>query len=160
MPAFGEGERLAVTGSTHDDFGYRKTDDGKIHARLVERINAKILKNRNTIVETESYFLEDSDIGILAYGFTARSSLFAVKSLRKEGMKVGMLRLKTIWPFPVDAIRSAAQRWKKIVVPEMNQGQIAGEVRKACLCDVFPVMQTDGEIIHPEKIIGEMKRLV
>jgi 2-oxoglutarate/2-oxoacid ferredoxin oxidoreductase subunit alpha len=160
MPAFGEGERLAVTGSTHDAFGYRKTDDGEAHARLVERINTKILKNKNSIVETESYFLEDSDIGILAYGFTARSSLYAVKSLRKEGMKVGMLRLKTIWPFPEDAIRSAAQRWKKLVVPEMNRGQVAGEVRKACLCDVLPVNQTDGEIIHPEKIVEELKRLV
>jgi 2-oxoglutarate ferredoxin oxidoreductase subunit alpha len=127
---------------------------------LVERINTKILKNKNAIVETESYFLEDSDIGILAYGFTARSSLYAVKSLRKEGMKVGMLRLKTIWPFPEDAVRGAAQRWKRLVIPEMNRGQVAGEVRKACLCDVLPVNQTDGEIIHPGKIVAELKRLV
>jgi 2-oxoglutarate ferredoxin oxidoreductase subunit alpha len=160
MPAFGEGERLAVTGSTHDDFGYRKTDDGEAHARLVERINAKILKNRNAIVETESYFLEDSDIGIVAYGFTARTSLYAVKSLRKEGMKIGMLRLKTIWPFPEEATRAAAERWKKIVVPEMNRGQVAGEVKKACLGDVLPVNQTDGEIIHPQKIMEALKRMV
>jgi 2-oxoglutarate ferredoxin oxidoreductase subunit alpha len=75
-------------------------------------------------------------------------------------MKVGMLRLKTIWPFPEDAIRGAAQRWKRLVVPEMNRGQVAGEVRKACLCDVLPVNQTDGEIIHPGKIVEELKRLV
>jgi 2-oxoglutarate ferredoxin oxidoreductase subunit alpha len=160
MPAFGEGERLAVTGSTHDALGYRKTDDGEVHARLVERINTKILKNRNAIVETENYFLEDSDIGILAYGFTARASLYAVRSLRKEGIKVGMLRLKTIWPFPEGAVRSVGQRWKKIVVPEMNRGQVAGEVKKACLSEVCPVNQTDGEIIHPEKIVKELKRLI
>ena len=63
MPAFGEGERLAVTGSTHDAFGFRKTDDPEVHARLVERINEKILKNTKAIIETEDYFLEDSEMG-------------------------------------------------------------------------------------------------
>ncbi len=57
MPAFGEGERLAVTGSTHDAYGFRKTDDPEAHAVLVERINQKILENRQNIIETESYFL-------------------------------------------------------------------------------------------------------
>jgi 2-oxoglutarate/2-oxoacid ferredoxin oxidoreductase subunit alpha len=159
MPAFGEGERLAVTGSTHDEFGYRKTDDGEVHARLVERINTKIMKNKNSIVDTESHFLEDSDIGILAYGFSARTSLYAVKELRKEGVKVGMLRLKTLWPFPEDAVRGAAQRWKKLMIPEMNRGQVAGEVKKVCRCDVISVNQTDGEIIHPKKIVEELRRL-
>src|SRR5512136_197744 len=85
MPAFGEGERLAVTGSTHDAFGFRKTDDGEVHARLVERINEKIRKNRKSIIATEDYFLEDSDEAVIAYGFTARTSLYVVKRLRKEG---------------------------------------------------------------------------
>ena len=110
MPAFGEGERLLVTGSTHDAFGFRKTDDPEAHARLVERINQKILKNRRTIIETEDYFLEDSDIGLIAYGFTARTSLYVVKRLRKEGMKVGLLRLKTLWPFPEEAVREVGKR--------------------------------------------------
>ncbi len=160
MPAFGEGERLAVTGSTHDAFGYRKTDDGEAHAQLVERINTKILKNRNSIVETEPYFLEDSHVGILAYGFTARTSLHAVKELRKEGMKVGMLRLKTLWPFPEEAVRGAVERWKTLVVPEMNRGQVAGEVKKACRCEVISVNQTDGEIIHPRKIVEALRRFL
>jgi 2-oxoglutarate ferredoxin oxidoreductase subunit alpha len=71
-----------------------------------------------------------------------------------------MLRLKTIWPFPEDAVRGVAKRWKKIVVPEMNRGQVAGEVKKACLSEVCPVDQTDGEIIHPGKIIEALKRLI
>src|SRR5512139_2406969 len=84
MPAFGEGERLAVTGSTHDALGFRKTDDSDVHARLINRINEKILKNRNQMVETQDYFLEDSEIALIAYGFTARTSLYVVNRLRKE----------------------------------------------------------------------------
>ncbi len=160
MPAFGEGERLAVTGSTHDAFGYRKTDDGEAHAQLVERINTKILRNKNSIVETEPYFLDDSHVGVLAYGFTARTSLHTVKELRKEGMKVGMLRLKTLWPFPEEAVRGAGERWKTLFVPEMNRGQVAGEVKKACRCEVISVNQTDGEIIHPRKIVEALRRFL
>jgi 2-oxoglutarate ferredoxin oxidoreductase subunit alpha len=159
MPAFGEGERLLVTGSTHDAFGFRKTDDPEAHAKLVSRINEKILKNRRKIVETEDYFLEDSEIGLIAYGFTARTSLYVIKGLRKEGMKVGMLRLKTLWPFPEEAVAGLGRRMKKVVVPEMNLGQVAGEVKKYCSCDVIPIGQTNGEVIRPEKILETLRKI-
>jgi len=152
MPCFGEGARLLVTGSTHDSFGFRKTDDPEAHAKLVERINGKILKNRSRIVETEGYFMEDSEIAVIAYGFTARTSLYAVKRLRKEGVKVGLLRLRTLWPFPEESVVELKERVKKVVVPEMNQGQIAGEVRKFYPGEMISLRQTDGEIIRPEKI--------
>ena len=158
MPAFGEGERLAVTGSTHDPFGYRKTDDGNVHAQLVQRINEKILKNRDGIIETEPHFLDDAQWAIIAYGFTARASLYAVKWLRKEGIEVGMLRLKTLWPFPEEVVRSVGKNVNRVIVPEMNRGQVAGEVKKACSCDVVSLGQTDGEIIRPEKIYGVLRR--
>jgi 2-oxoglutarate ferredoxin oxidoreductase subunit alpha len=153
MPSFGEGERLLVTGSTHDSLGFRKTDDPESHARLVERINDKILRNRSRIVETEGYFLEDSKLAVIAYGFTARTSLYAVKRLRKEGLKVGLLRLKTLWPFPEEAIVELRKRVKKVVIPEMNQGQVAGEVRKFYPGEMLSLRQTNGEIIRPEKIL-------
>ena len=157
MPAFGEGERLSVTGSTHDAFGFRKTDDPEAHATLVERINQKITKNSKNIIETEDHFLENSDIGLIAYGFTARTSLYVVKRLRKVGMKVGLLRLKTLWPFPEEAVREAGRKVKKVIVPEMNQGQVAGEVKKYCSCEVIPLGQTNGEVIRSEKIIEVLK---
>jgi 2-oxoglutarate/2-oxoacid ferredoxin oxidoreductase subunit alpha len=153
MPTFGEGERLLVTGSTHDPSGFRKTDDPEAHAKLVERINEKILRNRSRIVQTERYFLEDSEIAVIAYGFTARTSLYAVKRLRKEGVKVGLLRLKTLWPFPEEAIIELRETVKKVVVPEMNQGQIAGEVKKFYPGEMVSLRQTNGEIIQPEKIL-------
>jgi len=159
MPAFGEGEKLAVTGSTHDAYGYRKTDDGEAHARLVERINEKIEKNKKSVIATEDYFLEDSDEAVIAYGFTARASLYAVKGLRREGLKVGLLRLKTLWPFPEGAVAEVGKNVRRILIPEMNRGQVAGEVRKACSCDVISIGQTDGEVIQPEKIAEALKRV-
>jgi len=159
MPCFGEGERLLVTGSTHDPTGFRKTDDPEAHAKLVERINKKILRNRSRIVETERYFLEDSEIAVIAYGFTARTSLYAVKRLRKEGLKVGLLRLKTLWPFPEEAIVELRERVKKVVLPEMNQGQVAGEVKKFYPGEMISLRQTNGEIIRPEKIITALRKV-
>ena len=90
---------------------------------------------------------------MIAYGFTARTSLYAVKRLRKEGLKVGLLRLKTLWPFPEEAIVELREKVRKVVVPEMNQGQIAGEVRKFYPGEMISLRQTDGEIIRPEKIL-------
>jgi 2-oxoglutarate ferredoxin oxidoreductase subunit alpha len=159
MPAFGEGERLLVTGSTHDASGFRKTEDPEAHAKLVGRINQKILRNRSKMIETEDYFLEDSEKAVIAYGFTARTSLYGVNHLRKEGMKIGMLRLKTLWPFPQEAVTALGKSAKKIIVPEMNLGQVAGEVRKFCSCDVIPLNQTDGEVIRPETIIETLKKI-
>jgi len=159
MPSFGEGEKLLVTGSTHNEVGIRKTDDGKAHERLVVRINNKILKHRESIIQTEAYCPEDADVMMIAYGFTARSALFAAERLNKEGKKVGLLRLKTIWPFPEQVIRETGKKAKKIFVPEMNRGQIAGEILKYAECDVFPYGQTDGEIIHPHTIMEQVRSL-
>jgi 2-oxoglutarate ferredoxin oxidoreductase subunit alpha len=73
--------------------------------------------------------------------------------LRKEGLKVGLLRLKTLWPFPEEAIVELRKRVKKVVIPEMNQGQVAGEVRKFYPGEMLSLRQTNGEIIRPEKIL-------
>lgn len=159
MPSFGEGEKLLITGSTHDAYGFRKTDDPRAHGALVERINEKVLKSRASIIETEGYFLEDCEICVVAYGFTARTSLYVVKQLRKEGLKVGLLRLKTLWPFPVETVAEVSNRTRKVLVPEMNRGQVAGEVKKFCSCEVIPLGQSNGEIIRPERIREALRRI-
>jgi 2-oxoglutarate ferredoxin oxidoreductase subunit alpha len=160
MPAFGEGEHLAVTGSTHDGYGFRKTDDPQIQDRLVHRINKKITRHKQDIVEVESYFLEKARAAVVAYGFTARSSLFAVKEMRKKGIPVGLLRLKTLWPFPEEAVRGLGKQVKKILVPEMNLGQVAGEVQKYSAAEVISLGQIDGEVIRPESITAALRRII
>jgi len=158
MPAFGEGEKLLVTGSTHDERGFRKTDDPAAHSRLINRINDKIVNNREKITQTESYYLDDAKIIVVSYGFTARSSLFVVDALRAEGKKVGLLRLKTIWPFADNEIRKIDGNTVKFFIPEMNRGQVAGEIRKYIKGDVVMYNQTNGEIIHPTDIMHELRK--
>jgi len=158
MPSFGEGERLLVTGSTHNDYGFRKTDDPLVQAKLVSRLDKKIMNNREKIIEYDTYFMEDADVVVISYGFTARSSLFAVKRMQQEGEKIGMLRLKTLWPFADGLIRDIGV--KKIFIPEMNKGQVAGEVMKYASGEVIPYNQTNGEIIHPNIIMEELERLL
>ncbi|MEA2038977.1 MAG: 2-oxoacid:acceptor oxidoreductase subunit alpha [Thermodesulfobacteriota bacterium] len=160
MPAFGEGEKLLVTGSTHTESGFRKTDSATAHSKLVSRINKKILNNREKIIQTEQYYLDDAETVIVCYGFTARSSLFAVDHLRKEGKRIGLLRLKTLWPFPDQLMRQVGGTAKKILVPEMNMGQVVGEVMKYVDCEVIPYNQTNGEIIHPDEIIEQLRNII
>ena len=96
---------------------------------------------------------------MITYGFTARSALFAIDELRQEGKKIGLLRLKTLWPFADKVVKDLGSRVKKIFVPEMNHGQIAGEVMKYVCGDVVSYGQTNGEVIHPETIVEQIRRL-
>ena len=159
MPSFGDGEKLLVTGSTHNEMGIRKTDDPEAHAKLVSRINKKILNHRESIVQTESRHLDDAKVVVISYGFTARSSLYAVEELRRRGMRIGLLRLKTMWPFAEDMIREVGGKAEKIFVPEMNSGQVAGEIMKYARCEVVKYNQMNGEIIEPHTIVEALRSL-
>ena len=160
MPAFGEGEKLLVTSSTHTDYGIRKTDDPLVQDRLVSRLYRKIMNHREDIIEYDAHFIEDAEVIVICYGFTARSALFAVEEMRAAGEKVGMLRLKTLWPFPNRLVKEIGSRVEKILVPEMNKGQVIGEVMKYASAEAILYSQTNGEVIHPEAIIEQLRRLV
>ena len=158
MPTFGEGAKVLVTGSTHDNYGVRRTEDAVVQDTLVSRLNEKIISNSERIIDYENYYLEDATVIIISYGFTARSSLFAVEALRAEGRKIGMLRLKTLWPFPDSLKMYIGAKASVLFIPEMNKGQVAGEVRKYTSCQVVAFTQTNGEVIYPDAIIGQLKR--
>lgn len=97
---------------------------------MVEAVNDKILKNEEKIVQTEEWFLDDADVVIVCYGLPARTAKRSVKDLRKEGLKVGLLRLKTLWPFPAKKMTEVAQAVKKVIVPELNWGQLFIEIER------------------------------
>jgi len=161
MPSLGEGENLIVSGSTHDGFGFKKVGDGAVNERLVIRLSKKILNHVDEIWEVERHLLEDAQAAIIAYGIVARSAVRAATELRSEGKKVGLLRLKTLWPFPEKAVKGLSEQCGKFLVPEMNLGQVAREVeRVACGVKVERLNQVDGEPIFPQKIMDAMKRLI
>jgi 2-oxoglutarate ferredoxin oxidoreductase subunit alpha len=154
MPAFGDGARLMVTGSTHDEWGIRRTEDGEAHSRLVTRLNHKILGHRGEICRVDGRFMEDARVAVVAYGFTARSALHAVRQLRQRGERVGLVRLQTLWPFPDEAVAEASGRVERMLIPEMNLGQVEGELRKVARCPVEGLHQVNGEIIHPDRLLA------
>ncbi len=160
MPCFGEGQRLLVTGSTHDEWGWRRVEQPEVHARQVERINRKITDARDDIVQVQEHFLDGADAAVVAYGFTARSAMHAVRALRGRGRRVGLLRLKTLWPFPGREVRDLAGSVKRILVPEMNRGQVADLVRLHGRCDVEALMQTDGRVIEAGAIEKRLEELL
>jgi 2-oxoglutarate ferredoxin oxidoreductase subunit alpha len=153
MPAFGDGARLLVTGSTHDAWGYRRTTDSQVQARLVERLGAKIRDHGEDIERTHTHFCEGEDLQVLlvAYGFTARSALGAVRLAREAGVKAGLLRLTTLWPFPEEAVRGVAGRAAAILVPEMNRGQMLREVQRL-VPGALGLHKTNGELITATEI--------
>jgi 2-oxoglutarate ferredoxin oxidoreductase subunit alpha len=160
MPCYGEGERILVTGSTHDEWGWRRVEQPEVHAGLVDRINRKITDARDDIVEVQEHFLEDADVAVVAYGFTARSAMHAVRALRGRDVRAGLLRLRTLWPFPAREVDDLAGSVKRILVPEMNRGQVAGLVRLHAGCDVEALMQTDGRVIEAGTIERRLEELL
>ena len=161
MPRFGQGEDLLVTGSTHNGLGFRKVEDPVVHDRLVRRLNRKVLARKADLCRHETYFLDDAEIVVVAYGFTARSALRAVKLARAAGSPVGMLRLMTMWPFCGEVVEEIAARDVRFLVPEMNLGQVAELVRAAALGrPVEALSQVNGKTIAPGRILETIKEMV
>lgn len=158
MPVFGEGEKLLVTASTHNEWGFRRTADPETERVLVNRLYNKVMMHVDDISEVEEYYLDDAEEAVVAYGFTARAALAAVEELRASGQRVGLLRLVTLWPFPAARVKELGRRVKRILVPEMNLGQMVYVVEAAAKCDVIPFNQMDGTVIYPSSIVDALRR--
>lgn len=130
MPILGSGYSAHITGSTHDERGYRNLYDPLFVDNLIHKIYAKIHKHIDDIIKIETRYLDDAKIAILSYGSVARSALHIVKLARKLGLKIGYVRLITLWPFPEKIIYNIANKIEKIIVLENNMGQIVNEVRR------------------------------
>jgi len=162
MPAVGEGFNVAVTGSTHDEYGIRFTADPTVHKRLVERLNNKIQNHMDEIADFESYNTDECQIGIVSYGCTSRAIYKAVENGEKRGMKIGFIRLKTLWPFPERIIKKLAETAEKIIVPEMNLKQIFYEVERAASGSAKIIPQNKiggGELIIPEELLAKIEEV-
>ncbi|MGQ9656130.1 MAG: 2-oxoacid:acceptor oxidoreductase subunit alpha [Thermodesulfobacteriota bacterium] len=129
LPDAGQGYRIHVTGLTHDERGYPVTE-ADCQRKMVERIVKKIRTHLDEILDWEDYFLERAKVLLVAYGSTVRPALRAMRSLRDRGLEVGLLKLKTVWPFPEGLIRDLAKEVEAFVVPEVNFGQVVLEVER------------------------------
>lgn len=159
MACFGEGYRFHATGLTHDEHGYPKTSSSEVQEQLVKRLCDKIRKNADRIIRVEETMVNDADVVVVAYGIVARAALSAVRKAREEGIKAGLLRLITLWPFPEKHVAKIAKRVKKIIVPEMNCGQMVREIERAAKETPVAFLSKLGEEPHtPTEILEAIRR--
>ncbi|WP_018701653.1 2-oxoacid:acceptor oxidoreductase subunit alpha [Anaeromusa acidaminophila] len=157
---FGTGNRIHVTGLVHDETGF-PSGNAKLTEEVTNRLHQKIMQVQDEITHYDSFFMDDAEIAVVAYGGTARTAYAAVEAARQKGVKVGMVRLMTIWPFADKIIREVGANVKAILVPEMNYGQLVHEVERAVAgqAQVVSLPKYNTEIFTPGEIGQAIEKL-
>ena len=158
LAPFGEGYRYHITGLLHDARGFPTSRLDEIQP-WVDRVFRKVERSRNEICMWEEDGVEDARVLVVTYGATARSAQRALKVARaRYGRKVGLLTLKTLWPFPEEVVAREAEHAQRVIVAEMNLGQIALEVERIVGRNkVLRVGRADGQIVTPDQIVDAMR---
>ncbi|VAW17819.1 2-oxoglutarate/2-oxoacid ferredoxin oxidoreductase, alpha subunit [hydrothermal vent metagenome] len=153
----GDGFRTHTTGLTHDEDGFPTQVPARVDA-AIKRLLGKIDHHREWIESYECIDCDDADIVVVTVGISARAARAAVRTARTRGIKVGLFRPITLWPFPETAFRRIAEKTKHMIVPEMNAGQLVLEIERLVSdkTKVTPLTRVDGEPINP----GEISRLI
>ena len=156
---FGDGYRIHVTGLLHDETGF-PSGSPAVTESLLHRLHEKINRVGEEIIHTEEHFMEDAEYAVVSYGGTARTAYEAVRAARAEGIKVGFLRLKTIWPFADAAVGRLAARVRSILVAELNYGQLVGEVTRAAHgTPVRPCLKYNMLDFTPQEITAAIRQM-
>jgi 2-oxoglutarate ferredoxin oxidoreductase subunit alpha len=154
MASFGKGYRYHITGLLHDEVGFPTQRLDEIDP-WVERVNNKLKRHADDILLYQKDYQPGARLAILSYGASARTARHAMKQLRAKGQKVSLFTAQTIWPFPEAAVEELADSVERIIVPEMNLGQLALEVeRLAGRRKVVRVNRANGEMITPDMIVS------
>jgi len=158
MVKAGDGYRFHTTGLTHDERGYPALTP-EMNKKVVTHLVEKIESNADKIIRTEEDGLHGADVVVVSYGISSRIAIRAIQQARKAGIKVGMLRLITVWPFCETKIRNLARKAKAIVVPELNYGQVVLEVERCAAgqCKVISVNSCGGAVHDPDEILAAIK---
>lgn len=161
MASAGEGYRVHVTGLTHNQQGYPQLDV-ETQQEKVGRLVDKVEKNKEDIVEIDTIGIEDAEVLIVSYGMAFRTAMGAYKQAREKGIKAGIVRLVTVWPFPEAEIKEFSKQVKGIVVPEINLGQMVREVERASAgnAEVKLLPHPGGGLHEPEQILRSLEALL
>jgi 2-oxoglutarate ferredoxin oxidoreductase subunit alpha len=157
MASFGTGHRYHITGLLHDEVGFPTQRIDEIDPWL-ERVNNKLQRHCEDILLYQKDYQPDARRAILSYGASARTARHAAKRLRAQGKAVSLLTLQTIWPFPETVVEELGDSVERIIVPEMNLGQLALEVeRVAGRRKVTRVNRANGEMVTPDMVISAVE---
>jgi len=154
----GEGYRVNYDSLTHDEMGYPATFP-EPHDKLVRRLVNKIRLHADQIIEYQETAMDDAELAVIAYGSTARSARQAVNEARREGIRVGLLRLICVWPFPENRVKELSKQVKAFVVPELNLGQISREVERFTSLPVIGVNHAGGVMMAPDPILDTIREV-
>lgn len=156
----GKGYNSLYTLNYHDERGGIEWE-AEGFDKLYKRVTGKISENRDKICQTESYYMDDAEVVLIAYGSEVRSALDAVDMARNSNMKVGLLKLVTVWPVPETQIREVAKQVKAVIAVEMNIGKYANEIERVCggLCQVVRATKNRGLIHSPQEIYNAIKEV-
>jgi 2-oxoglutarate ferredoxin oxidoreductase subunit alpha len=159
IPMFiaGTGFRGNVDSLTHDEKGY-PSNEASVEKEMLEHLLNKVKRNEEKIVKYEEFLVEDAKLILVSYGITSRSAKQAVKEARKEGLKVGMFRPITLWPFPEKRIKELAEGSKKFIVPEINYGQYSHSVREYGQTETREVHFPPGAVPDYKIILKEIEK--
>ena len=148
-----EGYRYVIQGMHHGNDGMPNLSPQTLQCSL-DRINGKLDRHKEDIWEWEEIDTKDADIIVVAVGCVSRSATEAVREMRKKGIKAGLFRPITLWPFPDEPLQDAMKNAKAVIVPEMNMGQLVHKVREYTTDNikVVPLNIYDGTVIMPEQI--------
>lgn len=160
MPSLGAGYRFHVTGLAHDVNGYPTSRPEEVQS-LVQRLFRKIDQFFYDIQFVDETACDDAEILVIAYGCVARSAHLAVLQAREKGIKAGLLKLQTLFPFPRPAVEKLMQHCRALVVPEMNMGQMSREVKRVNngRAKVSTLNRVDGQIITPGQILKLLQKV-
>ena len=161
LAAYGGEYRFHVTGLTHDAHGFPTMVPGEVDWKI-RHIVGKIESRADQLASNEEFMTDDADVLLFAYGSTARVAKASVRMLRDAGVKAGLLRVRTIWPFSQKRLRELAPGLKLVVVPEMNLGQLYIEVDRAVCGEarVVPLAKVDGHLFEPDDITRFVRKEV
>ncbi|MFH1242228.1 MAG: 2-oxoacid:acceptor oxidoreductase subunit alpha [Pseudomonadota bacterium] len=160
MSDFGGVHRYNVTGLVHDMWGF-PSNDPKVAYDLLHHLVDKIENQAELLARYKEYYTQDAEILLVSYGSSTRSALHMVEERRRRGLKIGLLELQTLWPFPRETVRRKCEGRRHVLVVEMNMGQICQEVKKVVSAPekVFLANRIDGNFISPVDILGALNMI-
>jgi 2-oxoglutarate/2-oxoacid ferredoxin oxidoreductase subunit alpha len=161
MPAYGEGYRYNVTGLTHDTMGFSTNRADEIAPKL-DKLRNKIELYTSEIEKLRVDMMDDAEVAFIGYGTVARTALQAASIARKAGYKIGNIQLQTIWPFPDKTLADLCSKCRKVIVAELNMGQLVHEVRRVLPRDIeiHTCQRYDGEILTPHQLLEKLQEVL
>ena len=152
---FYQGKHIHITGLSHTEAGFPTTQPNAVQ-RGIEHLVNKIESHQKDLERNEEYLLDDAEIAVITFGAPGRAAKQAINEARAKGIKVGMFRPITFWPFPTNTVRDLVDRVKAVVVPEMNMGMLKSEVERAAMrrdVKLVGVNVVGGVPIEPQEVL-------